>query len=237
MTAKSSIPNTSQYLGSASDSDASQYLGSSLDPRAPQYLGSSLDPGATQHRGSASDPGFVPNPGTPRNAGSPRNSGAAFGKALDAIGTVIIALAIILCLGLAVPKFFGVNGYTVLTGSMEPTIPVGSLVMVKYAAPQILQPGDVVVFYDGVDPLPVTHRLVQNDTDKGIISTQGDANDAPDPMMTPYANIIGKVLVHIPFAGRLLAPLSSLPGKLSLIAIILGGMLLSMAGKRAGRQT
>ncbi len=165
-----------------------------------------------------------------------KTDGQGLGKALDAIGTVIIVLAIILCLGLAIPKFLGITSFTVLTGSMEPTIPVGSLVMAKYTEPVTLQSGDIVVFYDGVDPLPITHRLVTNDTDKGLITTQGDANDAPDPMVTPYQNILGKVLIHIPFVGRLLAPLSSIIGKLSLVAIILGALLLSMAGKRAMRR-
>ena len=81
---------------------------------------------------------------------------------LNFIGTAIIVIVIVLCLSLIVPKFFGINSYTVLTGSMEPSIPVGSLVCAKATEPDTLAVGDVIVFYDGINSIPVTHRVVEN---------------------------------------------------------------------------
>ena len=50
------------------------------------------------------------------------------GVFLNILGTAIIIAVIVLCLMLTVPRFAGYTGYCVLTGSMEPTIPVGSLI-------------------------------------------------------------------------------------------------------------
>ena len=66
---------------------------------------------------------------------------------LNFIGTAIIVIVIVLCLSLIVPKFFGINSYTVLTGSMEPSIPVGSLVCAKATEPDTLAVGDVIIFF------------------------------------------------------------------------------------------
>ena len=153
-------------------------------------------------------------------------------KVLNIIGTVILVLCIVLCLSLAVPRLFGITSYTVLTGSMEPTIPVGSMVWAKSTDPFTLQPGDIVVFYDGMSDVPVTHRVVENDPNEAAITTQGDANSAPDVHATPYQNVIGKVILHLPAVGKLLLPLSTLWGKLVLIAIIIGALLLTLTGRK-----
>ena len=173
--------------------------------------------------------------GTTTKKGEKQNSNSKLGKALDWIGTIIIVLAILVCLSLAVPKLFGVSGYAVITGSMEPTIPVGSMIYAKYEDPHALNVGDVIVFYDGYSEVPVTHRVVENNPTDGILVTQGDANPEPDMAPILYPNVIGKVVCHVPILGRLLAPLGSFGGKLSLICIIMGALLLSMAGKRARR--
>lgn len=163
-------------------------------------------------------------------------SGSALGRALDLLGTIIIVVAILLALTLTMPRFFGISSYTVLTGSMEPTIPVGSLVFSKYTDPVALSVGDIVVFYDGTSSVPITHRIIGNQVDEGTITTQGDANPMPDMAPIYYQNIIGKVILHIPGAGKILIPLGSMQGKLSLCAIILGALLLSMAGRTLSRR-
>ena len=68
---------------------------------------------------------------------------------------------IVLGLIVAVPHLLGYEQYVVVSGSMEPAIPVGSLVMAKPVKPAELQVGDVIVFYTErhIDT-PVTHRVV-----------------------------------------------------------------------------
>lgn len=153
------------------------------------------------------------------------------GRVLDVIGTILIIATIVLCLTLTVPKLFGIQSYTVLTGSMEPNIPVGSLIYVKSVEPELLQPGDVALFYEGVGDVPIAHRVVENVYGESELITKGDANEKNDIAPIPYQNVIGKVLVHIPVLGRILIPLGTLMGKLGMLAIIAAGLLISWIGK------
>ncbi len=152
---------------------------------------------------------------------------------LSIIGMLIIIAAIVFCLLLALPRLFGISGYTVLSGSMEPTIPVGAIVYVRpIDQPETLAEGDIVVFYEGIGSTPVVHRLLENHLSEREIQTKGDANDAADLMPVPYENIIGKEVLHIPYLGVILSPLGTFTGKIAMLAMILGGLLLCHAAKR-----
>ena len=153
-------------------------------------------------------------------------------KVLNFIGTAIIIIVIVLCLSLIVPRVFGISSYTVLTGSMEPSVPVGSVVYAKAVEPSLLETGDIVVFYDGRNDIPVTHRVVENQTADSQIITKGDANDTNDITPIPYQNVIGKVVLHLPALGHLLALLGTLMGKVAALAFILGGFLLCEVSRR-----
>lgn len=157
---------------------------------------------------------------------------------LNVIGTLIIILAIALCLLLVVPRAFGISGYTVLSGSMEPTIHVGSIVYAKAVDnPETLKESDIVVFYEGLGTVPVVHRIVENRLSEREIITKGDANAAEDLQPTPYKNIIGKDVLHIPFLGMILTPLNTLYGKLAVLALIAGGLLLCWVSQRIRNNT
>ena len=79
------------------------------------------------------------------------------------LGTILLIVLILGCIPLTVPKAFGYNIYTVISGSMEPAIPVGSLVYVKYQEPETIQKKDVIAFYGAKDASSiVTHRVVTN---------------------------------------------------------------------------
>ena len=96
---------------------------------------------------------------------------------------VTAAMSVLLLIGLGPPT----GAYqirTVLTGSMRPTMPEGSVVMVRPVAPSDLQVGDVITYRIPVDDRRiVTHRIVDI-TEPGaqpVVRTKGDANNAPDP--------------------------------------------------------
>ena len=151
---------------------------------------------------------------------------------LNVIGTIIIILVIALCLLLALPRFFGINGYTILSGSMEPTIPVGSVVYTKMIAdPTELEVGDIVIFYEGLGDVPVVHRLLENHKSEREIITKGDANTAEDLMPVPYQNIIGKDVLHVPMLGTLLSPFGTKAGKFFALVMVAGGLLLCFAAQ------
>ena len=167
-----------------------------------------------------------------------------FGRFLDILGTVIMLAALLACLGLTAPRFVGIQSYVVVSGSMEPSIPVGSLAYAKPVEPATLQTGDVIVFYstnavsDGTGQggaIPITHRVVENHTEESEIITKGDANESVDIYPAAYANILGKVFAHIPKLGYLASPLASLQGKIAMVMIILAGFLLTEAGNRIKR--
>lgn len=114
--------------------------------------------------------------------------------------TTIILIFIILLAGLfSIPKFLGYDERVVLSGSMEPTIPTGSLVFVnlKKRDPKV---GDVISYRrSDNDEITVTHRIVGTAGD-GFI-TKGDAN-AENDFVTVYPDRIdGTVKAHIPWIG------------------------------------
>lgn len=110
-------------------------------------------------------------------------------------------LLIFICLSLAI-RFSLINDYgpfslqTVMSGSMEPTIPTGSLLLVKQTPLNKIKAGDVITFSQG--PSLVTHRATSIGTD--YVLTQGDNNNTPDG--EPVKKIKGKVLYFLPKVGR-----------------------------------
>ncbi|MBE0512628.1 signal peptidase I [Candidatus Bathyarchaeota archaeon] len=86
----------------------------------------------------------------------------------------------------------------VFTGSMEPAIPVGSIVVIKPVDPETLRVGDVICFKLS-QPTSITHRII-NITNEGFI-TKGDVNEDPDTWTVKKENVIGKVTSTIPYIG------------------------------------
>ena len=161
------------------------------------------------------------------------------GRFLIFLGTLMMWAAILVCLALAAPRLAGIKTYVVISGSMEPAIPVGSLVYSKTVEPSTLETGDVIVFYSSKaaegggstsEIIPITHRVVLNDTTAGEITTKGDANEQNDVSKVIYNNVEGKVIFHIPHLGYIGAPLSSTMGKVAFILIVLAGYLLTEVG-------
>lgn len=93
----------------------------------------------------------------------------------------------------------------VLSGSMEPAIPVGSVIVIKPAESYVV--GDIVTYgKDTKIDIPTTHRIVDVRIEGGetFFKTQGDANDDPDMSELKESAIAGKMLVVIPFLGYLI---------------------------------
>lgn len=103
---------------------------------------------------------------------------------------------IIVILGMAGYQCRNLRGYVILSGSMEPMIPTGSVVVVNTADRDVL-PGDVATFSRHGDL--VTHRILSKIEDG--YQTKGDANTDPDTGIISAEDIRGKVLFHIPMIG------------------------------------
>lgn len=156
---------------------------------------------------------------------------------LSTIGTLLIVLALAMSALLVVPGIVGANLFCIATGSMEPEIPVGSLVYVESVDPMTLEVGDVISYRDGMDAsVPVTHRIVQNDTEQWELTTRGDANAQPDPMPVSYGQVIGKVALSVPVVGYLALAISTPAGKISIALLIVAGIVLCVVADRIRRK-
>ena len=116
--------------------------------------------------------------------------------------------------GKPLPTLFGWSVANVLTGSMEPNIPAGSLILVK--ANQEYSSGDVVA-YKHAEGMTVVHRIVAIDDNTAI--TKGDNNNIADAPIA-VSNILGKVEKIIPGAGKVVQVLKQPEVIIFLVAII-----------------
>lgn len=122
--------------------------------------------------------------------------------------TSMCLLSVLIIFLVGVPAYLGVYKgyalYNVTTSSMEPTIPVGSLVAVDTSSEVKPHVGDIVTFKPySTAPMTITHRLVGETAkaDGRYMVTQGDANEKADSPV-PYVGLIGVVKHHVPYLGE-----------------------------------
>lgn len=100
--------------------------------------------------------------------------------------------------------------YDVLTGSMSPTIKPDSLIVVKKVDDIEVKKGDIITFKSRTTNNLTTHRVMDIINDKKTkFQTKGDANDALDPMLVDGNLLVGKVIAHIPYVGKLMRSISN----------------------------
>lgn len=119
----------------------------------------------------------------------------------------------------------GFHSYTVLTGSMSPLIPVGSVVYVYKS--DAYSYGDIISFERG--KINVTHRIVGISKKDGqtFYQTKGDANGTSDNELVPANNITGELLFHFPYIGKFEAFIRTVPGFILFIGLPTIGFILS----------
>jgi signal peptidase I len=143
-----------------------------------------------------------------------RYAKAVLGWLLAALGTSVILIVVVTFLSLTVPRIAGLNSYVVASGSMEPNYPVYSVVYADSTEASELSPGEVIIFNNpSRGSTPITHRIVSNDTANGVIITKGDANENADVDPVIYENVIGKVVMHVPYLGYSALLYSGMMGK------------------------
>lgn len=110
--------------------------------------------------------------------------------------------------------------YIVQSGSMEPVIPIGSVIFTLQS--DLYQPGDIITFFANGDPKTVvTHRLnfkiFQENHTKYI--TSGDANEDFDKWELRHEHIVGKVIAIIPYAGYAIEFAKTPKGFIALVVV------------------
>ena len=116
------------------------------------------------------------------------------------VNTLLLAIILLTVLLVGI-RFLGLTPYSVLSGSMEPTYPVGALIYVKETAPQDIKVGDPITFVLNEDLVVATHRVIEVDAENEQFRTQGDANTSPDAAPVHFKNLIGKPIFHVPWLG------------------------------------
>lgn len=149
--------------------------------------------------------------------------GIGFGAGLLALVVLIGIVAII------VPAVAGATPMTVLTGSMSPAYPPGTLIIVKPVEARDIRIGDAVTYQIESDkPAVVTHRVVAITTGSDgriLFTTQGDANSAPDAQRVIPEQIRGTVWYGIPYLGYVNTAVNG-EARGWLIPLIAGGLFL-----------
>ena len=151
-------------------------------------------------------------------------------KIWNGITTALVAVVVVLAVLLVGARVIGLQVFTVLSGSMEPTYHVGSLIYVKEVDPFELEAEDVITFLVDEDTV-ATHRIVEvvpDEEDTSVIRfcTQGDANDAVDGSLVHYKNVIGSPVFTIPKLGYVANYIQNPPG--TYVAISAGAVLLML---------
>ncbi len=153
-----------------------------------------------------------------------RTGGGSFLPALcNVLGILVLLAVIAVSLPLSLPRYLGYEIYEVVSGSMEPAIPVGSVIYVAPVAPEDVAEGDVIAFQSGEDV--ITHRVTENRFVVGEFVTKGDANAAEDFETVPYSALIGRVERHFPFLGQMLSLFAAPVAKLYLLVFALCGVM------------
>ncbi len=140
----------------------------------------------------------------------------------DVLTTILVALVVILAILLVGVRLVGIHSYCVLSGSMEPEYPVGSLIYVRDVAPEEIGIGDVITFALS-NETPATHRVIGIDEENCMFYTKGDANNTEDAPVH-FNNLIGKPVFKIPYLGYLAFYIQHPPGMY--VAIAVGAIML-----------
>lgn len=133
-------------------------------------------------------------------ANDPPNGRSFWSRAEDGLLSLLALLGVVCIIATIAAFALNISLIMFKTGSMSPTIPTGSLAVVRQIPASDIRVGDVTTVSRGEGQLPVTHRVVSvNPVGSGTYSIvmKGDANDSPDAQ--PYeVTEVKKVLWHAP---------------------------------------
>lgn len=147
-------------------------------------------------------------------------------KAYNIFTSILLWVLVAIVGILFIPSLMGLTPLAVLSGSMEPTYHVGSVVFVKEEAPESITVGEPIT-YKLTENTMVTHRVIAIDPTNQTFITKGDANDAEDAAPVSWANLVGVPVFSVPLLGYLAVFASSTKGMIILVTIIIALLILT----------
>ena len=162
---------------------------------------------------------------------TPFSKGGTLKRGIQTLFTVVIFSVVALIVVSILPIPGNYKLLIVESGSMEPAIKTGSVVVVKPA--ENYKAGDVITFEDGGKSRTTTHRVLDMEVVSGQIQyiTKGDANNAEDSKKISEDKVVGKVLASVPYAGYILAMAKQPIGFFLLVIVPCGIIILEEVGK------
>jgi signal peptidase len=184
---------------------------------------------------------------TPRHVSPGRLTLRAWRTALSA-GLFVIVMGLAAAV-IGIPFATHSVALSVLTGSMAPTYPTGTLVIVRPIGPTNIRIGDPITYQmESGRPELITHRVIAiSSSSNGDINytTQGDSNDLPDANPVVADQVMGRVWYSIPYLGYVntavgvnrawLTPLLAVTLVLFAGHLVTSGLMDAARTRRAGR--
>ncbi len=142
-----------------------------------------------------------------------KKAGKIFSRIMAVISVVIFIFGLTIFVSVLrasagkAPSVFGFSVLQVTSGSMEPEIPVGGIVVVRKVKPESLKVGDVISFYSNdvdISGKVNTHRIVeikQSESGEKIFRTKGDANEYADTAAVFEIDLVGKMILNLGSVG------------------------------------
>lgn len=150
---------------------------------------------------------------------------------------VILGVTGMLAVAVLLPRLAGATPYAVLTGSMRPDYPPGTLVVVRPVRPDEIRTGDVITYQlESGKPTVVTHRVTRVSGSLGggtTYTTRGDANDVADEKPVRPVQVKGRLWYSVPYLGYASGVLTGRQHQL-LVYLVGGGLVAYAAAMFAG---
>ncbi len=142
------------------------------------------------------------------------------------IGAAILTAAILMSLFVLMTPSFGLRTDSIRSGSMEPALGAGDIVISKRIDPyHDIQVGDIIVFRPAEGAVRVSHRVIDITYigEQPVFTTKGDANEDPDPYPVYPSYVTSKVAFHVPYLGYFSDFVKTTPGLI--VTLVLPGLV------------
>lgn len=141
------------------------------------------------------------------------------GLALTLLGLLLAVMA---------TNLLGYNSFVIYSGSMEPTVKVGSLLLSRPVDVDDLRVGDVITYPVPGNHTTLTHRIVSIRQEDGqrVLTTKGDASLKPDPQEVVLRGQVSRMAFDIPYLGYVVDFARSTPGIVLFLLVPAAGLLL-----------
>jgi signal peptidase len=150
-----------------------------------------------------------------------RRSSPALRTALGVAGAVVLGFAATIVAAITLPALAGYQVLTVLSGSMEPALRTGDVIVESKVSPGELRIGDVVTFREPDSSRLITHRVraVSIWGGSAHVTTRGDANTGVERWSIPVDGTVGRVEYRVPKVGYVTNRVGSRFGRLALLVV------------------